>query len=141
MDTPKPKLRYCFKCGYQAATADVKCPQCRGPLNASSGARVRGALMILLGGILVAFMSYLTMWAIDASNPQAPGGTRFNGSDDQLTAILALFGILIVFGFATALAGFWQVIFGRRNRFIVWGAIGFAVIMAAMTYFVYSRLG
>ena len=96
--------------------------------------------MIILGGFLVAFMSYLTIWVIDAANPQAPSGASFTGSDDQLMAILGLFALLIVFGFATALAGFWQVIFGRRNKFIVWGALGFAVIMAAMTYFVYLRL-
>ena len=97
--------------------------------------------MILLGGLLVVFMSYLTMWAIDAANPQAPGGASFTGSDDQLNLILGLFAILIVFGFATTLSGFWQVIFGRRNRFIVWGAVGFALIMAGMSYLVYSRLG
>ena len=85
-------------------------------------------------------MSYLTMWAIDAANPQAPGGATFTGSDDQLLAILGLFALLIVFGFAATLAGSWQVIFGRRNKFIIWGAIGFAAIMAAMTYFVYVRL-
>lgn len=141
METPPSKLKYCYKCGYQASTSDASCPQCRGQLQASSGVRIRGTLMILLGVILVAFSSYLTMWVIDASNPQAPGGPKFTGSDDQQNAILGLFGLLIVFGFATTLAGFWQVIFGRRNRFIVWGAIGFAVIMAAMTYFVYIRLG
>ncbi len=96
--------------------------------------------MVILGGILVAFMSYLTMWAIDAANPQTPDGASFTGSDDQLVLILGLFALLIVFGFAAALAGAWQLIFGRRNRFIVWGAVGFAVIMAAMTYFVYVRL-
>ena len=96
--------------------------------------------MIVLGSILVAFMSWLTIWAIDAANPNAVGGQRFTGSDDQLIAILALFALLIVFGFASALAGLWQVIFGRRNRFIVWGAVGFAIIMAAMTYFVYLKV-
>ena len=140
MDPAAAKLQYCSKCGYQALTADTACPRCRGPLQASSGVRVRGALMMVLGGSLVAFMSYLTMWAIDAANPQAPGGATFTGSDDQLLAILGLFALLIVFGFAATLAGSWQVIFGRRNKFIIWGAIGFAAIMAAMTYFVYVRL-
>jgi membrane glycosyltransferase len=97
--------------------------------------------MIIVGAVLVAFMSYLTMWAVDAANTSAPGGPRFTGSDDQLLAILGLFVLIIVFGFSTALAGFWQVIFGRQNKFIVWGAIGFAVIMAAVTYFVYGWLG
>ncbi len=140
METALAKLRYCYKCGYQASTAETVCPQCAGPLHPSSGARLRGALMVILGGILVAFMSYLTMWAIDAANPQTPDGASFTGSDDQLMLILGLFALLIVFGFAAALAGSWQLIFGRRNRFIVWGAVGFAVIMAAMTYFVYVRL-
>lgn len=96
--------------------------------------------MILLGGALVGFMSWPTMWTIDAANPNAEGGAQFTGSDDQLIAILSLFGLMIVFGFASALTGFWQLIFGRRNKFIVWGAIGFAIIMGAMTYFVYLRL-
>ncbi len=141
MQTPVAKLKYCQKCGFQAATVETLCPQCHSPLQSSSSVRIRGgALMIGLGGFLVVFMSYLTMLVIDAANPQAPGGASFTGSDDQLIAIMGLFALLIVFGFATALAGSWQMIFGRRNRFIVWGALGCAVIMAAMAYFVYLRL-
>ncbi len=140
MDAAVAKLRYCYKCGFQASTAESVCPQCRGPLQASSGVRIRGVIMIALGGLLVAFMSWLTMLAIDAAKPSADGGPSFTGTDDQLLAILALFALLIVFGFATALAGSWQLIFGRRNKIIIWGAVGFAVLMAAMTYFVYLRL-
>jgi magnesium-transporting ATPase (P-type) len=140
MSAEAARLRYCYKCGYQAPTAESLCPQCRGDLQLSSGVRIRGILMVLLGGALVGFMSWLTMWAIDASNPNSEGGARFTGSDDQLFAILALFALIIVFGFASALTGFWQIIFGRRNKLIVWGALGFAIIMGAMTYFVYLRL-
>lgn len=140
MDAAVTKLRYCYKCGFQASTAESVCPRCRCPLQPSSGVRVRGMIMIALGGILVALMSWLTVLVIDAANPSVEGGPSFTGTDDQLLAVLALFALLIVFGFATTLAGFWQLIFGRRNRIIVWGAVGFAVVMAAMTYFVYLRL-
>ncbi len=140
MEPSIAKLRYCYKCGFQASTAEPKCPRCRGPLQASSGVRIRGVIMIALGGFLIAFMSWLTILVMDAAKPNAEGGPSFTGTDDQLLAVLAFFALLIVFGFATALAGSWQVIFGRRNKFIVWGVVGFAVLMAVMANFVYLRL-
>ena len=59
-----------------------------------------------------------------AKNPKT--GAKFNGDEHMLIMIYLIFGGVIAMGVTIVLAGLWQIIFGRRNMFLIW--IFFALI-------------
>src|SRR3954464_8207287 len=71
------KQRSCYKCGYQAETAEKKCPRCSRPLQTSSSIRIRGLLLVLCGLVLMVIMGYVSIWAVGVFNNSTPGGPNF----------------------------------------------------------------
>ena len=69
----------------------------------------------LIGGVAV-FVGILLAGA--AKNPDSARKI----ADDQLTliAIYGLFALIIVLGLHFVVSGGWMVIFGKRNRVLVW---------------------
>lgn len=92
--------------------------------------RVTGVVMILLGAILMAGMAVLSVATMNiimnSDDPKAT--TRFDGSEDQMFLMFAVFGLVFTFGLAAAAAGAWQLIFGKRNMWLIGFIFGFAII-------------
>jgi hypothetical protein len=78
---------------------------------------------------LMGVMGSVTIWAINVFNSPATGGTRFTGTQQEKMLILGLFGVLMVFGFLSFIAGLWQLILGRRNKIFVWAGVGLGALI------------
>jgi len=124
------RFRSCYKCGYHASTPATVCPQCRSTLFTDMNTRIRGGLLVVIGLILVGMMSYILLWSLAAFSNSNTLNARFTGTEQQKILIIFLFGILILFGLASCSTGFWQLIFGRRNKVFVWSMYGMAVLIS-----------
>jgi len=122
--------RACYKCGYHGETAETVCPQCRRALQTSSSIRVRGALSVLCGVILMGLIGYVSVWSLAAVSSTTPGGARFTGTEQEKLLIFGLFAILMLFGFLSFAAGLWQLIFGRRSKVFVRITLALGVLIA-----------
>ena len=90
--------------------------------------RVRGFLMVVLGGCLVAFMGYISLWMLTPAGDGGPGHSRFTGTHEQMLMIAGLFGLIIVLGLISFITGLWQLILGRRNRLFVRAIVGLGIL-------------
>ena len=118
-----PQMHFCFKCRWEGRTAQKICPQCGRRLFSQTNVRVRGILMTVLGLFLSGFMSVIaffvtTMLMEAAKNPKT--GAKFNGDQNMLVMIYLIFAGVIAMGVTVTIAGLWQVVFGRRNMFLIW---------------------
>ena len=100
--------------------------------------RVRGAVLIVLGGAISAFgtwLLYLTMaWVFPAFVPRdlVPQGVTLNLQGPPLTSLPGLVALFLIgFGGVFALLGLGMLVTGRRNRMLYSIALAFAVIYAA----------
>jgi hypothetical protein len=96
-------------------------------LRTKATVRILGGVLVFLGGFISAMMAFIGMFIYGA--PARTGGSRFNGSENELMFAVGIIGLTFIVGVSFALAGLWQIIFGRRNRFIVWVSIGLVIVL------------
>lgn len=125
-----------MKCGLDAPSEALRCERCGGKLRGKSMMRVLGVMMFLLGSLLIVVMSVLIVFTIRAANGNgnAFAGSRFTGTHSDLVTIYGVFGLVLVFGAVSAMAGLWQMIFGKRNKWLIWTVLGLGLLfyLAAM---------
>ena len=122
--------RTCPKCGDIRETADEKCRDCGKPLQKVSTIRALGVFLVVLGGSLFAFMSWLSFWAYGTiANPSA-SGSHFNGTPKDMLFMIFVFGLVISISLGAMAGGLWQIVFGKRNKLIVFAAIILGIAFA-----------
>ncbi|HYE75200.1 MAG TPA: hypothetical protein VEF04_17795 [Blastocatellia bacterium] len=114
----------CPACHQANSTHHDVCPNCGYILHAKS-IRVRGAISIVLGSLLVGGMGYLmVLIATIIRHSNDPGAsTRFTGSPSAAAGIFAILGFVLLFGIITTIMGAWMLRYGWRNpklKRIVW---------------------
>ena len=120
--------RFCYKCHYPAGAFDKNCRRCgSAALRTKATIRILGGVLVFLGGFISAMMAFIGMFIYGAL--ARTGGSRFNGSENELIFAAGIIGLTFIVGISFALAGLWQIIFGRRNTFIVWVSIGLVIVL------------
>jgi hypothetical protein len=135
--------RICFKCSHEENIGQTLCPRCGGQMRTPRNIRVRGFILTLLSGFLIVFMSWIAFYiynVIQQSNK--PGaGARFTGSQEDLVMIIAVFGLVILFGAIGLITGLWQVIFGRRNKILVYILLAIGVVLFIGSFVIRFYIG
>jgi hypothetical protein len=92
--------------------------------------RALGTVLIVLGGALMAGMAVLSyiMYGVIQNSDDPRATTRFTGSESDSTFMFGIFALVFFFGFTAFVAGLWQVIFGKRNLWLVWIMLGLGAI-------------
>ena len=128
---PSPTIRRtCPKCGDIRETGDLNCADCGKPLQKVSTVRILGAILVVIGISLLGLMSWLSLWAYGTvSNPSA-SGSHFNGSTNDLLFMIFVFGLVISISLAVTAGGLWQIVFGKRNKLIVFAVIALGIAFA-----------
>lgn len=123
--------RTCPKCGYIRETADKNCADCGKPLQKVSTVRAIGIMLVLMGTALLGFMSWLSLWAYGTIANPASSSSHFNGTAKDLLFIIFVFGLVMAIGLGATAGGIWQIIFGKRNKLIVFAVAALGIVFAA----------
>ncbi len=123
--------RTCFKCKYEADIAQSKCPSCGGNMKTRTQIRVLGFIMTLLSGFLVVFMSVTAfyMYNLIQQSGKPDISAKFTGDQNDILMIIAVFGLVILFGVVGLIAGLWQMILGKRNLVLVYTVLGIGAVL------------
>ncbi len=125
--------RNCYKCGFEGKTPLSQCPHCGQRLRSANEIRGLGVVLFLIGGLLSSIGGGLfvlvALLVAQAGQPgsnvkmteEARGGVIF-------LFIFGIFALLVALGLTAMLAGVWQILFGRRNKFFVYVFLGLVVV-------------
>lgn len=87
-----------------------------------------GYVQIVMGAILSLGMTGLGAYLGKLMLFPSSGG-RFAGGFAEAAVIIGIFLLVISVGIAAMVNGYWQIRYGRRNKYIVYFLIGFAVLL------------
>lgn len=132
-----------WHCGEVYEGADRFCPTCRNVAVPQKRIRRAGAVLIVVGILLVGMMAAL-VWFLGpmllAAGQEMEGGASFSGTENDARVILALFGTLALFGLGAIVAGYFQLRHGRQNWKLVGGMIGLLVVIGIIVWLIESGL-
>ncbi len=127
----QPEFRSCFKCRFEGNIESAVCPRCGKRLFTATNVRWRGFFLVLIGlfltglmGTIAVFVYGLLMGAMN--NPDS--ARKINDQTPMLLFIYGIFGLVIVIGITSMLMGIWQIIFGKRNRVLIWIFFGLIIL-------------
>ena len=129
-NSPSPVRRTCPKCGDIRETIEANCADCGKVLQKVSTIRILGVFLVVMGSLLLGIMGWLSLWIYGAISNTGNSGSHFNGSPKDALFIIFAFGLVISISLAVTAGGLWQIIFGRRNKLIVFAVFGFGIIFA-----------
>ena len=111
------KILSCPKCDFETTESLAKCPNCGRRLQSAKKVRILGWVLVLLGSSLAIFMGGLgiILAGIIAGTGQPGETTRFTGGPEVVLFIVAIFGLVILFGLVSIAAGAWQIWYGKPN--------------------------
>lgn len=112
------KVLSCAKCSFETSESLSRCPNCGGRLQSARKVRILGWILLVLGAFLVIFMGTLGFYLgrIISQTGESTSTTRFTGGPQDVALIVAVFGLVISFGFASMAGGIWQIVYGKPNR-------------------------
>jgi len=129
---PATKFRICPKCSFEANTAETKCPRCGRILMTQTKIRTLGILIAFLGAFIAAMMAYILSYVYGSIN-QSNESLKFTGTETQALYIYAILGLTFTAGIFFVFTGLWQIIFGRRNRILVWISILIIIVVVILS--------
>lgn len=129
---------FCDGCKFETEEPAGHCPRCRRPLSKTSTVRRLGWVLAVLGGLLAAFMAWLTyvVAGLMARSDEPGAGARFTGDSTDAAFIYGIFGVVLALSVTFVLAGIWQIVYGRRNKWLVLVALVLAGVFWAVGEYV-----
>ena len=126
------KPYFCDKCNFETDELIGGCPRCGSALRKTSTVQKLGWVLVVLGGLLTAFMSVLIVVITRIINNSDEPGTsaRFTGDATAAGFIYAILGVVLALSITFVVAGIWQIRYGRRNKKLVFVAL----VLAALFY-------
>ena len=131
-----PAISTCTQCGYNADGVVAACPRCNAPVAVKQESRLRAVVLILCGLVLVGLMGPITIAMLPtllAAGKDVDGST-FNGTPEQAHMVLALFGIIIVFGLSSLAYGIFQFVYRRESKAFVVFSLALAAVLILVVY-------
>jgi hypothetical protein len=123
-------LTKCYNCGYETYKLMSHCPQCGRSMQSKRWSR-RYGWILLAAGIFISAVMGLVLLAMGPAmlGAAAGGGLRFSGSAGEARLALGILGAVTLFGLITTGYGLFQIMTGRRSKWVIYFAIGFAVTL------------
>lgn len=129
-------LTRCYNCGYESYRLMSHCPECGRSMQSKRWSRRYGLILLAMGIFITAVMSVVLLAIGPALLGAGGGGLRFSGSAGQAKVALGILGAVEFFGITAIFYGLWQIVTGRRSKWVIYFAIGFAVVMGLVAVFV-----
>lgn len=119
-------LTQCYHCGYETFKLMSHCPQCGRAMQSKRWSRRYGWALVSLGAIISGVMTFILY---DLIVKLHSGAVRISGGRTQEKLGFAVMGLVDVFGFTAFFHGIWQIVTGRRSKWVIYFAIAIAVIL------------
>jgi hypothetical protein len=123
-------------CGITIEGSEKKCPKCGWAMRSSRNIRVRGWVLLCCGLFLVLFMGWIALTLLPGL--LRPGvdydGSTFTGTKDDSRMILAIFGLVILFGAFGTVNAIYMIATGRQNRVFVIITLLLAAALAILVW-------
>lgn len=118
-------------CGLVFDGLEKKCPECGKPAIPQASLRRRGWIVMACGLFLLGIMGTVLWFIVPIllAPGQELGGSRFDGTPEQMQFMLAIFAMVIAIGFSALIAGYTQAIHGRRQKGAIRVMLVFAVVL------------
>src|SRR5262249_35234613 len=128
---PQVEHKTCFRCNYEADTAESICPRCGKTLKGSRSLRVRGGILIACGGFLIVFVAAIAAFV---AYLYFGGAMQIPHAEAARTAmmmmlIFAVLGFVILFGILSFINGIYMFKTGRRSLVLMWIMIGMVILL------------
>ena len=133
--TDPEDLTRCYSCGYETYRLTSHCPECGRSMQSKRWSRRYGWILLATGIFITAVMSAVLLAIGPTLFGGAGGGLRFSGSAGQARLALCILGAVEIFGITASCYGLWQILTGRRSKWVVYFAIGFAVALGLIAVF------
>ena len=128
---PQVEHKTCFRCNYEADTAETTCPRCGKTLKSSRNLRIRGGILLACGGFLIVFvtaiagfLAYLYFGGV-MKIPHAEAAK----TGMMMFLIFGLLGFIVLFGVLALINGIYMLKTGRRSLVLMWLMLGMVFIM------------
>ena len=133
---------FCNRCGAETDEPLGNCPRCGRRLHKTSTVRALGWVLVVLGGLLSAFMAWLVVFFTRLiEHSDEPGATtRFTGTASDATFAYGVFAVVLALGLTFVLAGVWQIVYGRRNKKLVFVALALSAVFYALGWYAGGQL-
>lgn len=92
-------------------------------------ARRFGWVLLTLGIFVSALMGVVLYATSPVLLHPVAGGSRFSGTPQQAKLVLGLLGAVELFGITATCYGLFQIVTGRRNKWIIYFLIGIALLL------------
>ncbi|HEX4665789.1 MAG TPA: hypothetical protein VH207_04245 [Chthoniobacterales bacterium] len=122
-------LSRCYHCGYETYRLMSHCPQCGRGMQSKRWSRRYGWMLLLMGLFISTIMTLLLIDFGPKLLHPSTGSTGFSGTSGQGRIALAILGAVEVFGITALGYGIWQVVTGRRSKWVIYFAVGVAVAL------------
>lgn len=122
-------------CSYVGRPTGDQCPKCGGRMRTAKYVRRHGWVQAVYGVLFLGMMGAITYFVapdLSAQLARSAGGSRGSVAATQTQLVLGLFGLAGAFGLMISLNGLWQIVTGRRNKWIkivLLGMIGLLVLL------------
>ena len=137
-----PAFSTCTSCGYNADGEVAACPRCNAPMKVKQEPRTRAVILVICGLILIGIMGPIAVAMLPTlmSAGQQVDGATFNGTPQQAQMILALFGVVILFGLSSLAYGVYQLIYRRESKAFIVYTLVLAAVLIAVVYFTMASI-
>ncbi|MEO7168709.1 MAG: hypothetical protein ABI016_16960 [Chthoniobacterales bacterium] len=124
-------LTKCYNCGFETHKLMSHCPQCGTSMQSKRWSRRYGVMLFGLGlaiSLVIGFVLLAT--ASMLLHPGASsGGSRFSGTAEQGRLFLGILGTVELFGITAMCYGLWQIVTGRRSKWVIYFVVGLAAVL------------
>ena len=130
-------LTRCYRCGYETHKLVSHCPRCGAGVQSKRWSRRYGVLLFLCGVFISALMGFVLLLTLPKLlHPGTQhGGSRFSGSTADAMLVLGILGAVETFGITIMCYGFWQLVTGRRSKWVIYFAVGLVLLVFLIAFF------
>ena len=133
-----PDLSTCNSptCAVTVEGSLAACPKCGGPMRAVTESRARGWILVFCGLVLILMMGVITLNVAPMMLRPGEdlGGSSWEGTAEQGRMALALFGVIILFGFASLANGLYQIRTGEQHRIFMIATLALAALLVLTVF-------
>ncbi|MBA2435743.1 MAG: hypothetical protein H0V54_11810 [Chthoniobacterales bacterium] len=120
-------LTRCYNCGYETYKLMSHCPQCGRGMQSKRWSRRYGVVLVILGLVISIVIGFVLLALLPRLHH--PRGSGFSDTGAQATLALVVLGAVETFGVTVTCYGVWQVVTGRRSKWVIYFALGIVIFL------------